>query len=269
MITKTRTRPFLLIMWRSVLFITGLILFLDGLVLLLSGKIHLGIVIPFMIGVILCSYAVFYAWFKRHLQQRPRLRKSWYAAWAIFAIWLLSFILFAAILNHHIQHQTTASKVEAIIVLGSGTKHGKPSPALAKRLDSAAAVATQHPKAIMVLSGGVDFGAHESEAAIMARYLQTRYDLTSTRMLLEDRSTSTQLNLQHSKTLLEQRRIDISQPVIIVTSDFHTLRAAAIARKEGYAQPVMVAAPTPLSIRYNAWLREYFAFLSGWILNEY
>ena len=121
----------------------------------------------------------------------------------------------------------------------------------------------------MILSGGVDFGEHESEAAIMARYLQAHHAMNTAHMLLEDRSTSTQLNLQHSKSLLQKQQIDISQPVMIVTSDFHTMRAAAIARKEGYAQPVMVAAPTPLSIRYNAWLREYFAFLSGWVLNEY
>ncbi len=244
-------------------------LFLDGLILLLSGKIHLGIVIPVVVGLIFSSYAIFYAWFKRQLQQKPRLKKYSYVVGTVFVIWLLSFIIFAAVLNHNIQHQTAASKVEAIIVLGSGTKHGQPSPALAKRLDSAAIVATKHPEAMMVLSGGVDFGEQESEAAIMARYLQSHYRIPAEKMLLENRSTSTQLNLQHSKTLLQQRHIDISQPVMIVTSDFHTLRAAAIARKEGYAQPVMVAAPTPLSIRYNAWLREYFAFMSGWVLNEY
>lgn len=266
---KTHPSSFFLSMWRLLLFISGLILFVDGLLLLLSGKIHLGIIIPFVVGLILCSYAIFYAWFKQQLQQKPRLRKLWYIAWSLFIVWLLSFMMFAAILKHNIQHQATASNVAAIIVLGSGTKHGQPSPALAKRLDSAAAVAMQQPKAVMVLSGGVDFGERISEAAIMAHYLHTRYGIPLSNMLLEDRSTSTQLNLQHSKTLLKQKQIDTSQPVMIVTSDFHTLRAAAIARKEGYAQPVMIAAPTPLSIRYNAWLREYFAFLSGWVLNEY
>ena len=31
----------------------------------------------------------------------------------------------------------------------------------------------------------------------------------------------------------------------------------------------MISAETPLNIRYNAWLREYFAFVSGWLLREY
>ena len=264
----TKILPSLTI-WRLLPFIVGLILFLDGLLLLLSGKIHLGIVIPFVVGLLLCSYAFFYQWFKRLVQQKPRLRKLWYILCSLFTLWLLSFIIFAAILNHNSQQSTTASNVQAIIVLGSGTKNGQPSPTLAQRLDSAAQVAMQHPTTIIVLSGGVDFREHESEAVIMARYMNNHYGINTSNMLLEDRSTSTQLNLQHSKTLLQQQHIDINQPVLIVSSDFHTLRAAAIARKEGFAQPVMVAAPTPLSIRYNAWLREYFAFLSGWVLNEY
>jgi hypothetical protein len=46
------------------------------------------------------------------------------------------------------------------------------------------------------------------------------------------------------------------------------VRAQRIARKVGYAQVLPVAAPTPLYIRYNAWLREYFAFASSWLLGE-
>ncbi|HAV3727992.1 TPA: YdcF family protein, partial [Acinetobacter baumannii] len=71
------------------------------------------------------------------------------------------------------------------------------------------------------------------------------------------------------KPLLEQAHINVNQPIAIVTSDFHTPRAAAIAKKQGYTQVYMVAAETPLITRYNAWLREYFAYASGWLLNEY
>ena len=59
------------LLYRSILLLIGLILFLDGLVLLLSGKIHLGIVIPFVVGLALCSHAIFYAWTRQQLQQKP------------------------------------------------------------------------------------------------------------------------------------------------------------------------------------------------------
>lgn len=69
--------------------------------------------------------------------------------------------------------------------------------------------------------------------------------------------------------ILEQQGLNQHATLAIVTSDFHTLRAAAIARKQGYDHFQMISAPTPLSTRYNAWLREYFAYISGWVLKEY
>ena len=61
----------------------------------------------------------------------------------------------------------------------------------------------------------------------------------------------------------------MNSKIAIVTSDFHTLRAGAIAKKQGYRNFITVGAGTPITTRYNAWLREYFAYLSGWVLGEY
>ncbi len=57
--------------------------------------------------------------------------------------------------------------------------------------------------------------------------------------------------------------------MILVTSDFHVMRAERIAGKAGFRSVSSVAAPTPRYLRYNAWLREYFAYISGWLLREY
>ena len=103
----------------------------------------------------------------------------------------------------------------------------------------------------------------------MSRYLLQRHAVPLAQMALEDQSTSTELNLKNSKAVLAQQGVALTAPIAIVTSDFHTLRAAAIAKKQGYDQVMMVSASTPLLIRYNAWLREYFAFISGWLLDEY
>ena len=103
----------------------------------------------------------------------------------------------------------------------------------------------------------------------MSRYLEQKYHIARDQMILEDKSTSTELNLKNSKPLLEQHHFTLDQPIAIVTSDFHIPRAVAIAKKQGYTQVYGVAAETPLATRYNAWLREYFAYASGWLLNEY
>ncbi|MFW1848931.1 YdcF family protein, partial [Acinetobacter oleivorans] len=100
----------------------------------------------------------------------------------------------------------------------------------------------QHAK--VVLTGGLDFSEKESEALVMSRYLQQKYHIAKERIILEDKSTSTELNLKNSKPLLAQQHINLNQPLAIVTSDFHIPRAEAIAKKQGYTQVYGVAAET-------------------------
>ena len=154
-------------------------------------------------------------------------------------------------------------------MLGSGTVAGKPTPTLAKRLDTAAPLIDSQKSALVITSGGIGFGQTRSEAYIMATYLYDTYDIPLKHILQEGQSTSTAENLIYSQEILAAKGISIAEPIAIVTSDFHIIRAANIARYQGYVQPIMLASPTPLSIRYNAWFREYFAFVSGWLFEEY
>lgn len=89
------------------------------------------------------------------------------------------------------------------------------------------------------------------------------------RRVREGRSTSTEENLVFSRQLLEERGVSVNDPIVVVTSDFHVWRAVRIARKVGFGEAFGVGAETPLYLRYNAWLREYFAAISGWVLREY
>ncbi|MBK0064941.1 MULTISPECIES: YdcF family protein [unclassified Acinetobacter] len=254
---------------RLSLFIIGLILFADAVLLLSYRKIHLGIILPLLIGLIFCAYACFYLQIQQWLKQHLTLKKFWRFGWGIFSVWLITLFAFFIFLTVQIQNSQSIPPVKSIIVLGSGIENGKPSAALAKRLDTAAPLAKTQPKALLILTGGLDFGETKTEAAIMAQYLQQHYALPFAQMALENQSTSTELNLKNSQAILTHHQIQLTDPIAIVTSDFHTIRAKAIAQKQGYSNVYLIAAPTPLLIRYNAWLREYFAYLSGWVLNEY
>lgn len=102
----------------------------------------------------------------------------------------------------------------------------------------------------------------------MADYL-AGHGVPRGRMLLEENSTSTETNLAFSRRLLEENGIAPTARMLLITSDFHLLRAERIAAKVGLGNMIGVAAPTPLYLRYNAWLREYFATLSSWMLGEF
>lgn len=260
----------LTICFRIILFFIGSVFLTDSIYLLLQGKIHIGIVLPFLMGIGFVFIALAWQFIHSYLAQHPALQSAYFILWGLFIIWLISFTVFIYQLKTHMQAQTQiTSPVRAIIVLGSGVIQGQPSPTLALRLDRAAALAKQQPQAWIVLSGGLDFAETVTEAQVMANYLQQKYGLPKQHMLLENQSTSTELNFKNSAVLLAQHQVTKDMPIAIVTSDFHTIRAQAIARKQHYTHGMMFAAQTPLETRYNAWLREYFAFISGKILQEY
>ena len=247
----------------------GSILFIDGAYLISLNKIHLGTLLPLLIGIGLLCFAIFYHKIQAIVHKSQLGRILWRCSWAGFLLWCSSVLCFFIYLHLATQHHAQIPPVKAIIVLGSGIEHGQPSATLAQRLDRAAELAKQQPNPPIIMTGGLDFREKHTEAEIMAQYVQRNYAIPANRIWLEDQSTSTDLNLKNSQTILKQLNIQLDEPIAVVTSDFHTLRAAAIAKKQGYRNVVPVAAPTPLVNRYNSWLREYFAYLSGWVLNEY
>lgn len=253
---------------QTLIFIIGLILFIDGLYLIALGRLGIGTILPFVIGLIFCIQILFGKQINHFLQHHLKLQRLWKFGWILFSIWLFSLFIFFGFLKYTSQQNIPHHKIDAIIVLGSGLINGEPSPILTSRLDRAAELAHSNPDALVVLTGGLGFMEKETEAEVMAGYLKATHALTNT-LALEDQSTSTELNLKNSQHILTQYGLSQSSDIAIVTSDFHTIRAQAIAKKQGYQQSFSVSAETPLMTRYNAWLREYFAYLSGWVLQEY
>lgn len=255
----------------SLSFIMGSLLALDNLWLLALDKIHLGIILPLIIGIGLMLYALFFNRIQIFIQRTQLRQTLWRCAWAGFFLWLSTLVIFFSYLQYNIQqsNSNTVQPAAAVIVLGSGIEKGRPSPTLKQRLDVGATYAKRYPETLLVVTGGLGFKEQIAEATVMSEYLQQQHHIDPSRILLEAKSTSTTENLRNVQPLLAQQHISLKQPVVIVTSDFHILRAKAIAKHQGYQQIFILSAPTPLYIRYNSWLREYFAFISGWLLQEY
>lgn len=235
----------------------GTLLLLDSLYLLAMNVSHLGMILPAVLGVALLGWA-----WKAPAGGIWRL-----AQWGL-AVWLLSLLAFFGWLHSRAAVVDSAFQPRSIVVLGSSTPNATPSPTLTNRLELAKALAQTYRSALVVLSGGVDSTETVSEARVMADYLHAK-GLSHERMVVEDKSTSTYENLVYSARLLEPMGITKSSPLLIVTSDFHTQRALWIAAKAGWKQVKSAGAPTPLYLRYNAWLREYFSWIKGWLTNEF
>ena len=257
---------------RTLAALMGAALLCDAAYLVTMKVTNLGTVVPAILGAGL----LWWAW------KAPVLQGViWRWIFIGLALWLLSVLAFFGFL-HHTANATNFIATNAvtagstpifmprlILVLGSSTPQAQASPTLRERLKLAHTLALQYPAAPVVVSGGVDHAETVSEARVMADYLHD-LGLPPERVVLEDASTTTYENLIFSANLVSQRYgITKDAPLLIVTSEFHTHRAQWIAAKAGWKQVRTAGAPTPLYVRYNAWLREYFSWIKGRALNEF
>ncbi|KIA59963.1 membrane protein [Nocardia vulneris] len=149
--------------------------------------------------------------------------------------------------------------MDAIVVHGAGLKGDRVPPLLAGRLDRAIEVYraehTAGRRPLLITSGGKGSDELKSEAEAMAGYLVER-GIPAESVLQEDRSATTRENLLFTKRLLGER--GESTRMVLVTSDFHTLRTAMLARRLGLDAEV-TGARTAFYYLPAATLREFAA----------
>ena len=152
---------------------------------------------------------------------------------------------------------------EYAIVLGAKVKKGNiPSRALQFRLDAALAYAKEYIHVKLVLSGGRGPDEDIEEAIVMKEFLLDN-GIEKSRLILEDKATSTYENLLFSKALLP----DDIHSVTIITSDYHLQRAKILAGKLDWKSDVVVA-ETPTIIEQKVRTRERLALLKAYILGK-
>ena len=88
-----------------------------------------------------------------------------------------------------------------IIVLGSKVNGTKPSYSLQYRIDKAPEYLKSHEKTIAIVSGGQGKGEDISEALAMKQGL-IKQNIAEDRIIMEDKSTSTDENITFSKPLI-------------------------------------------------------------------
>ncbi len=148
---------------------------------------------------------------------------------------------------------------DAIVVLGAGLIDGRVPPLLGSRLDRAVALFSARraigDDCVLIPTGGRGSDEPRSEGEAMAGYLRDA-GVPADRVIPETEAVNTEQNL-----LLSRNIADAHHPgsrVLIVTSEYHVLRAAMLARRVG----LPAAATGARTARYfvpSATLREFAA----------
>lgn len=147
---------------------------------------------------------------------------------ALVAVGLV-YVAFTFLQVWHASEQDDVHRVDAIVVLGAAQYDGRPSPALAARLDRAAALYGDGLARLVVATGGQRPGDRYTEANAGGRYLAAR-GVPAEALRLEVQGRSTWESLAASARFL---RAEDAREVLLVTDSYHAFRAAAIAREVG------------------------------------
>ena len=148
--------------------------------------------------------------------------------------------------------------VECLVVLGAGLHGDVPSLSLTDRLEGALAWLEAHPDCVAVVSGGQGPGETMTEGEAMGIWLEAR-GIDPSRIIVEDRATSTQENLEYSFALIRGRGGEPDGNCAIVTSEYHLYRAKALAARQGVECFGVAARTSWPTLMLNYFIREGFA----------
>lgn len=248
---------------------TGKILFGWGITLTLASLLSalaifgltFGTVFIMAVGMFIALFGLTFAKVNDAKIDRLLLRSRLF----LLGVLLIGVISFVWIETLVLQAARSDSDVNAkyAVVLGAGLRGDQPSQTLKNRLDKGVEYLRANPEAKIVAAGGVGAAAAFSEAEVMKRYLTTQ-GIAETRILLEDKSRTTDENLKFTKALIIARERMPAHSIAVITSDYHLYRAKQIAGKY-YPQVQGLAAESALMLKINYAIREYFAIIKFWL----
>lgn len=120
-------------------------------------------------------------------------------------------------------------KSDCIIVLGCRVYGTVPSPFLVTRIEEGLRLYREGYGEHIIVSGGQGPGEDISEARAMKNYLMNR-GIEESRVIIEDKSTSTFTNLRYAKQKMLEHDLGAA---IVVSNKYHLARASLMAKSLG------------------------------------
>ncbi|HWJ02222.1 MAG TPA: YdcF family protein [Verrucomicrobiae bacterium] len=230
--------------------------------ILLIGQVRAvssGIILQFTVALVLLVLG-HYRFRGRALLPSGRLRVLIKGLCLVFTI---SFLIVEGLIFHSALARAPVQKPDYLVILGSGIKRDQISPQLRERLLAGEQFAKEHDNLKIIVSGGQGPGESIPEAEAMYRFLVSG-GIAADHIIREERSTSTFENFKNTRELLNTLDGREKLNLVIVSSDYHLLRAKFLARRVGF-EPQGMAAKTPWLDIVNCYLREYLAVIKSFV----
>ena len=216
------------------------------------GILHFGMVWPAALLLLCAAWLTWPDFFRRLL--RPKWLRA--LAGCVIAVCMTAILVTLGKMAMAAADRPADGQDCTVVVLGCQVSaNGEPTVMLRDRIDAAYDYLTAHPESRCVASGGQNDNEPISEAACIRNTLAAR-GIDPDRILLEDRSRSTEENLRFTAEIIRQQ--GLNPRVAIASDNFHQLRASVWARRCGLeAESLGCASWWPLGPGY--WAREAVA----------
>jgi len=190
--------------------------------------------------------------------------------WIIVSICLIAFFILLSFVVSGMREKPK-EEVDYIIVLGAKVDGKRITKSLLKRVEAAKIYLEEHKDVIAIVSGGQGDSESISEAKAMYDYLVS-HGIDDSRIILEDKSTTTKENLVFSYEIIEEhvggREKAEKQKLAIVTSNFHIFRAKLLAYNLGMKNISGLAAKADPVLLVNYMFRECAAMIKERMLGN-
>lgn len=236
-------------MKRKILIVLGILLFFWCFLPVFAGIFNIGSLTGMVVGALLVLYGAAPQLFTSLPWQLQTVIKL-----IVLVIAALTVSITAVMVSAILQ---PAAEADTVIVLGCKVDRNGPSRMLRERLDAAYDYLQENTNAIVIVTGGQGSDDPEPEGTAMQKYL-VKKGIDAGRIYVEDKSESTRENLINAESIMQENRL--SAPVLIVTNEFHVLRARMIANSLSIEASTLPA-PTDLFFFGAYYIRELYGVL--------
>ena len=166
----------------------------------------------------------------------------------VFLLVVFLIILFAIITAVNITHYGKLDEkahCDVAIVLGAATSDGEVSPVYRERINHGIWLYENGYVDYLILTGGIGNGNEMSDACAAKQYA-IKKGVPEQVILIEEKSTITEENLEHAKEIMDEFSMDTA---IIVSDPLHMKRAMLMASDYGIDA---CSSPTPTTMYRSA-----------------
>ena len=221
------------------------------------GILHFGMVWPAALLLLCAAWLTWPDFFRRLL--RPKWLRA--LAGCVIAVCMTAILVTLGKMAIAAADRPADGQDCTVVVLGCQVSaSGEPTVMLRDRIDAAYDYLTAHPESRCVASGGQNDNEPISEAACIRNTLAAR-GIDPDRILLEDRSRSTEENLRFTAEIIRQQ--GLNPRVAIASDNFHQLRAGVWAEKDGLT-PYSLGCASIWMLGPGYWAREVIAVAAAW-----